>query len=120
MDVEAFIDGIRTLSGTELTAIAGAITADASSAAGEVAWWHATVELDRHLRQCRHRRQANVAGCRASRAVQMAAGTAGIALPDDRVTLVARAAGEVARGIVAGRGDLVAELVRSWPVTVTV
>jgi hypothetical protein len=34
--------------------------------------------------------------------VQQAAATAGVALPDDDVTAVARAAAEVARGLVAG------------------
>jgi hypothetical protein len=116
MDVDAFIDQVGSLSTAELTAIAAAIAVDLSSAAGEVAWWHAAVELDRQLRQSRRRRQANLAGCRASRAVQKAAGDGGLDLPDARVTVVARAAYDVARAAVAGRDDVVADLVSSWPV----
>jgi hypothetical protein len=115
MDVESLIEVLGGLSEKELTAIAAVIAADADSAAGEVAWWHATVEVERQLRQRRRGRQANLAACRAARAVQRAAALAGVSLPDARVTLVARAAADVARGVVAGRDDVVAELLRGWP-----
>ena len=118
MDVERFIITVGRLSVGEMAAIATAIDASAASAAGEVAWWHATVEIERLLRQRRCSREATLAAHRAAEAVLASAREQGIALPDTQVTCVARAAADVARGLVAGGVAQVDELTRTWPVLV--
>ena len=114
MDVETFIDALGQLSVDDVDFIAHDIEAAAASAAGEVAWWQATVEIERLVR-LRHRgRLATVAAHRAARAVLGVASTAGRSLPDDRVTAVARAAAEIARGLVAGGDAQVGTLLAEW------
>jgi hypothetical protein len=68
----------------------------------EVDWWRATIAIDKVLRHSGQRRHAAHAAGDAAHAVQTAARRAGIALPDDDVTRVARAAADVARGLAAG------------------
>ena len=114
MDVEAFTRGLGGLSERDVTGIAAAIGDRASSAAGEVAWWHATLEIERRLRAGRLCREANMAGYRAARAVQEAAVLAGMSMSDSRVVVVARAAADVARGVVAGSDVAVSELLLDW------
>lgn len=75
---------------------------DADTAGDEVDAWRVTIAIDRALRHSHRSRQAAHAAREAAQAVQRVAADAGVALPDPDVTHVARAAAEVARGLVAG------------------
>ncbi len=99
MDLPHFIECLHRLDRATILAAALELDESASSAAGEVSWWRATVEIDRQLRRHRAGIRAAHAARAATSAVLWAAGQAGIALPDDRVTAVARAAADVARGL---------------------
>lgn len=102
MDLVGFTRTIARLSEDEIRLVAHEIEAHHASAADEVAWWQATVSIDRLLKATGRSRAAAMAALQASKSVQAAATAAGCALPDDDVTHVARAAAEVARGITAG------------------
>lgn len=93
------------LTGDQIEALAAVVRAELGSADGEVQWWRATLGVERKLRCARRGRLAGVAGHEASAAVLRAADAAGIrATRRDEVTLVARAASDVARALVAA-GD---------------
>jgi hypothetical protein len=118
MDLERFVETLRQLDATSIGAAADELDAAASSAAGEVSWWRATVEIDRQLRAHHASRTGAWAAHQAANAVLGAASRAGIALPDDRVTIVARAAAEIARGLVvdaAAAQDLLRGCLRLVP-----
>jgi hypothetical protein len=95
-----FTTALSSLTGAELHAVARSLESDTLT--DEVDWWRATIAIDRVLRHVHHTRQAAHAAADAAHAVQDAARRSGIALPDDDVTRVARAAADVARGLVAG------------------
>jgi Zn-dependent membrane protease YugP len=95
-----FTDAIRHLSGDELRQVAASLGSDELT--DEVDWWRATIAIDKVLRHTRCTRQAAQAAHDASHAVQEAAEDAGFVLPDADVTRVARAAADMARGLVAG------------------
>ncbi|MHB8464215.1 MAG: hypothetical protein ACYDH6_03500 [Acidimicrobiales bacterium] len=99
MDVGSFVASLRQLDARSIDAAAADLDRQASSAAGEVSWWRATVEIDRELRARHAGRLAARAAHQATTAVLRAAAGAGIELPDARVTAVARAAADVARGL---------------------
>jgi hypothetical protein len=102
MDHGAFVQLLSRLSEGDIRAVAAEIGAHHCSAADDIAWWQATLQIDRALKADGCTRTAAMAALAAAKAVQQAAATAGVALPDDDVTAVARAAAEVARGLVAG------------------
>jgi hypothetical protein len=99
MDLGSFVETLRQLDALSIGAAADELDAAASSAAGEVSWWRATVEIDRQLRAHHASRSGARAAHQAASAVLSAAARCGIALPDDRVTAVARAAADIARGL---------------------
>jgi hypothetical protein len=99
-DAARFTQALRRLSGDELRQVARSLGSDALT--DEVDWWRATIAIDKVLRHTRCTRQAAHAASEAAHAVQQAAERAGIELPDADVTRVARAAGDMARGLVAG------------------
>ena len=99
MDLRTFIASLRHLDEAAIVATATALDARASSAAGEVAWWQATVEIDRLLKAHRAGRVGAKAAIDAAAAVLESAQAVGMVLPDPRVTTVARAAADVARGL---------------------
>jgi len=101
MDVTTFIGSLRRLDTERIMATAAELGEQASSVAGELAWWRATVCIERRLRRQRAGRRAAMAASQAASAVVQAAHLAGLELPDSRVTAVARAAADVARGLVA-------------------
>src|SRR5262245_26143632 len=72
------------------------------TAGDEVDAWRATIAIDRALRHAHRSRQAAKAAWDAAQVVQRVAIAQGVELPDVDVTHVARAAAEVARGLVAG------------------
>jgi hypothetical protein len=81
----------------------------------DVAWWEATIALNRVLRRKGTGHQATMAAHLASQAVLAAATRTGLALSPD-VTAVARSAGEVARMLVAGESHTTAAgyLAHGW------
>ena len=95
-----FAAALARLTPNDIREIARSLEAD--TAGDEVDAWRATIAIDRALRHSHRSRQAARAAWDAAQAVQRAAVAQGIDLPDPDVTHVARAAAEVARGIVAG------------------
>ena len=89
---------LRALSGDDIRAVASSLEHD--TAGDEVDRWQATIAIDRALRHTHRSRMAAHAAWDAAQAVQAAGERAGIRLPDADVTRVARAAAEVARGLV--------------------
>ncbi|MGH9281709.1 MAG: hypothetical protein ACRD0S_02100 [Acidimicrobiales bacterium] len=81
----------------------------------DIAWWQATVALDRALRHRGAWREAAMAAHLASQAVLAAATRTGLALDAD-VAAVAQSAGEVSRVLVAGLLDTAEahHLTRGW------
>jgi hypothetical protein len=101
VNIEEFLITLQRLTADMILAAADDLDEQASTAAGEVAWWRATVEIDRLLRLHRVGRRAALAASQAAAAVTAAAISAGLDLADRRVTAVARAAADVARGLTA-------------------
>jgi hypothetical protein len=103
MNVDEFTNWVGTLTRLDLERIADALRTELDSADGEVSWWRATVTVSSCLRRNRCSRQAGMAAHHVTAAVRTAAERTGL-LDDDRdaVTMLARAASEVARGLVAG------------------
>jgi hypothetical protein len=101
MTSEEFLTSLRRLTAGTIIATAEDLEENAASAAGEVAWWRATVEIDRLLRRLHASRMAARAAAQAAAAVGEAAVAAGLDRTDPRVTAVARAAADVARGLAA-------------------
>jgi hypothetical protein len=95
-----FLGVLRRLDAHDLERVGARLDSDALC--DEVDWWRATIAIDKVVRHARRGRQAAHAAADAASAVQDAAARAGIALPDSRVTRVARAAADVARGLAAG------------------
>lgn len=95
-----FTGALRTLSYDDIRDIATSI--EHGSVGDEVDAWRITIAIDRALRHSHRTRQAAQAAFGAAQAVQSAAEADGVELPHERVTHVARAAAEVARGLVAG------------------
>jgi hypothetical protein len=117
MDAAEFAHRLERLSRHDIDEVACALRAALGSAEGEVAWWKATITVDKALRLRGQGRQAGRAAWAAAHAVLESAEREGM-LPasKDEVTAVARAASDVARGLVAG-GSVAAvmgDLVRIW------
>jgi hypothetical protein len=102
MELAEFTRALNGLSPSDLHRLAVALDEHAASAADEVDAWRATLTIDRALRRTHRIRIAARAASVATHAVLAAAETGGIKLPDAEVTHVARAAAEIARGMVAG------------------
>ena len=102
MQLSAFTSSLPLLSDSDIRLIAKGLDALVSTPEEEVAWWRATMAVDRVLRRAGQSRTAAQASQAASVAVKTAAEAAGMTLPDSDVTRVARAAGAIARAIVAG------------------
>ena len=117
MDAAEFAARLAALSRTDICEIAKAIQHQLGTAEGEVSWWKATIAIDASLKRQRHSRVAGRAAWIAAHSIQDAAEREGL-LPaeKDLVTLVARAASDVARGIVAGGPAAVqlASLLHVW------
>ena len=90
MTIEEFLITLRRLTADTILAAADDLDEQASTAAGEVQWWRATVEIDRLLRLRRVGRRAALAASQAASEVTAAALRAGLDLADRRVTAVAR------------------------------
>jgi hypothetical protein len=100
MNLTEFTDALRRLSVDDIHRIAVSLASD--TAGDEVDAWRATIAIDRALRHSHRTRQAARAAWDAAQVVQRIAESNAIALPDPAVTHVARAAAEIARGMIAG------------------
>lgn len=100
VELVQFVGILRSLDADDLERVGARL--DSDLLCDEVDWWRATIAIDKVVRHARRGRQAAQAATDAASAVQDAAVRAGIALPDARVTKVARAAADVARGLAAG------------------
>jgi hypothetical protein len=97
----AFAERLSELSGAEIAAIASSLRHELESAEGEVSWWRATITIGANLKRHHRSREAGLAAHRASAAVLQAAEKTDSVVRKDDVTVVARAASEVARVLVA-------------------
>jgi hypothetical protein len=102
MNVEDFTHALERMTAQDLDRVSHEIEARHACVADDLTWWEATVDIDRALKMLHRRRQAAMAAHDAGRAVQHAAAAEGVPVHDAQVTRVARAAAEVARGLVAG------------------
>lgn len=102
MELQEFLGMVRTMSASEVRATAHCIRSRTATAAGTVEWCRARVDIERAIRCSRSRRAAALAA-RAAESLVAAADCEG---PGDRAAAVcvARWAGDVARGMVAGPG----------------
>ena len=103
MDVGEFSRALECLTAEDVHRIAAMLTNNHSdNAADEVEAWRVTLTIDRVLRRTHRTRLAARAASSITHTVLQIAAAQGIRLPDEEVTHVARAAAEVARGLVAG------------------
>jgi hypothetical protein len=103
MDVAEFTQALERLTAEDVHRIAATLTTNhADSAADEVEAWRVTLTIDRVLRRTHRTRIAARAASAVTHTVLHIAAARGIRLPDEEVTHVARAAAEVARGLIAG------------------
>ncbi len=100
MDLTGFHDALRQLTADDIHPVAKSLASD--TVGDEVDAWHATIAIDRALRHSHRTRHAARAAWDAAQTVQRVAEANDIELPDVDVTHVARAAAEIARGMVAG------------------
>jgi hypothetical protein len=96
-----FAERLSELTGPDIAALAATLRRELDTAEGEVCWWRATITVGANLKRHHRSREAGLAAHRASRAVIDAAARAADTVNKDDVTVVARAASEVARVLVA-------------------
>ena len=106
MQPDEFTERLGDLSGHAIVALAMSLRHEMESVDGEVAWWRATISIGATLKRHHRSREAGLAAHRASAAVLDAAGRSNVPVSREDTTLVARAASEVARALVADRGAL--------------
>lgn len=104
MEPDEFAELLGDLSGHAIVALAVNLRHEMDSVDGEVAWWRATIAIGATLKRHHRSREAGLAAHRASLAVLDAADRSNVPLSREDTTLVARAASEVARALVADRG----------------
>jgi hypothetical protein len=98
-ETDAFVGRLRCLTTGELGMLARRLEDARATTAGDIEWWRATAAVSRQLRHLHRSRAAARAALRASEAVLGSPGAA--ELPHDAVVHAARAAGDVARVLVA-------------------
>ncbi len=103
MDATEFLSRLEQLDAAEIGRVAAAIRHEVDTAEGEVTWWRATVAVSCSLRVQRRTRQAGMAAHDAAATVLAAATRTGLLEVDhDAATMVARAAADVSRALLAG------------------
>jgi hypothetical protein len=122
MDAREFTEALTRMPRGTIESVAAAIELNFATAEGELAWWKAHLAIHDVLKNQGALRQAASAAHHASGAVLRAATNAGMAMPNEIVTRVAREAQEVARGIVAGgpATPSLEHLLQSWTPLVAV
>jgi hypothetical protein len=96
-----FAERLSELTGPDITGLAAALRHELDSADGELSWWRATITIGANLKRHHRSREAGLAAHRASAAVLAAAARTDTSVSKDDITVVARAASEVARVLVA-------------------
>ena len=102
MDVQIFGTALTKLSFDDVRSIAHDLHAARESTADEIASTRAMLTIEQTLRRTHRLHDAATAALDAATKVQAIARDAQIDLPDDDVTCVARAAAQLARGMVVG------------------
>lgn len=100
MDHVVFVRALERLSVDDIRALARDLGTSTASPADDVALARATLHIEHAVRRRHRKAEAGTAGHAASRAVVAVAEREGVALPDPDVTRVARAAAQIARGLV--------------------
>jgi hypothetical protein len=116
MDLTEFTEAIHGMSVTDIRELAAEIGCHQASVADDIAWWQATLTIDKVLKHDGRCRVAAVAASSASRAVLAVAEHDHACVSDSDVIRVARAAGTIARGLVAGPDvePALDHLLRDW------
>lgn len=116
MDAREFTEALLCLGRDDIESIADNIETHFATAEGEVFWWRAHLAIHEALKSQGTLRAAGTAAHQAADAVLRAATRAGLDLPSDLVTRVAREAQEVVRGLVAGSSTTpsMSYLLESW------
>jgi len=110
VDLAAFVERLDALTGDDIADVASELRREFETADGELCWWRATLTVGANLKRHHRSREAGLAAHRSSGAVLRAAEKADMRVSKDDVTLVARAASEVARVLVADRAHDVPQL----------
>ncbi len=103
MEPDQFTDRLNGLSADAIEAVANSLRHEMDSVDGEVSWWRATISINATLKRHHRSREAGLAAHRASVAVLDAADRSAVPVSREDTTLVARAASEVARALIADR-----------------
>jgi hypothetical protein len=116
MELPTLLQVLERLSLEDIRSSAAAIHDHLAAAPGEIAWWQATMGIDRVLARTARSRQAAAAARAATSAIWLAAGRHGAQRSDPDVAFLARAAAGVARGLVAGEDGPAhaARLLQMW------
>jgi len=101
MESAEFAERLSVLTAWEITELAALLRREHDTAEGEVSWWRATIAIGAGLKRHHRSREAGIEAHRAAGAVQQAAARYEHAVARDDVIVVARAAAEVARLLVA-------------------
>jgi hypothetical protein len=101
VDVVAFGQAVSTLTIDDIRKISFDLSSAVTSTADEIATTRAVLMIEQTLRRTRRLHNAATAALAVATAVQEVAHRARVALPDPDVTRVARAAAQLARGLVA-------------------
>ena len=113
-----FERALSELTFDEVSAIAADVRAACTSTADEIAHTRAALMIEQSLRRAHRLHDGATVALECATNVQSVAQRAGVTLPDDDVTLVARAAAQLGRGLlirhVPGIDDALHELGRGW------
>jgi len=109
VEFDRALDGLNV---DELRLIASDLAHACTSTADEIAATRAVLMIEQALRRMHRLHDAATAALAAASTVQAVAQRARLDLPDDDVTRVARAAAQLARGLVAGDGPGIEEALR--------
>jgi len=125
VELATFVDRLDALTGDDIADVAAELRREFATADGELCWWRATITVGANLKRHHRSRDAGLAAHRSSTAVLRAADKADMRVSKDDVTLVARAASEVARVLVADQQHdvpqlLIGVLLAPWRAVVAV
>jgi hypothetical protein len=118
VDVDVFGRALTELSIDDVRSIAADLRSVCTSTADEIAHTRAMLMIEQSLRRAHRLHDAAIVALECATNVQSVATRAGVELPDDDVTFVARAAAQLARGLlirhIPGMSDALHELSRGW------
>jgi biotin synthase-related radical SAM superfamily protein len=118
VDGDVFGRALKELTIDDVRSIAVDLRAACQSTADEIAHTRSMLMIEQSLRRAHRLHDAAAVALECATTVQGVAERAGVELPDNDVTLVARAAAQLARGLlirhVAGIADALHDLGRGW------